>query len=117
MRKIRTLIIIGGILLILSACSTAPVNKEYYDIELFMTYSEVVSIIGEPDQIVDTCPGMPWNLTYYEWIFNDGNKLQVRLEYPGKYGDQKDPKNRRSYPDDWVVAHCVIVNESFAPAS
>ena len=113
MRKIRAIVIILGIMLTLSSCSAAPAEKKYYDIELYMTYSEVVALIGEPDNIFDTSPGMPGNETYYEWEINDGNKLQLRLHYPGKY----DRKDNFKYPDDYVVAYCIIYNESFAPTS
>ena len=83
MRKIRAIVIILGIMQILTACSTAPADKKYYDIELYMTYSEVVALIGEPDNIVDASL-VPWDENYiYEWKFIDGNKLQLRLQYPG----------------------------------
>ena len=115
MRKISAIVIILGIMLTLSSCSAAPAEKKYYDIELYMSYSEVVALIGEPDNIFDDSPGMPWNETYYEWEFNDGNKLQLKLEYPGKRVDPLDKKNQPEYPNDYVVAHCIIINESFAP--
>lgn len=113
MRKIRAIVIILGIMQILTACSTAPADKKYYDIELYMTYSEVVALIGEPDNIVDASL-VPWDENYiYEWKFIDGNKLQLRLQYPGK----RDKENNHKYPNDFVVAHCIIINETFAPTS
>lgn len=113
MRKIRAIVIILGIMLTLSSCSRVPHEKKYYDVQLYMSYSEVVALIGEPDSIFDTSPGMPWNETYYEWKLNDGNKLQLRLQYPGK----RDKENNPKYPNDYVVAHCIIINETFAPTS
>ena len=79
-----------------------------------MTYSEVVQLIGEPDKIAETYPnGRPF---CYEWKLKDGNTLQIRLEYPGTYIN-RDRERSRKYPDDFVVAHCIIINESLVPTT
>lgn len=114
MCKLRVIILSLGIILVLTSCTTVPFDKQYYNIELYMTYSEVVKLIGEPDEIVETDPHMPWNVTYYEWNLKDGNTLQIRLEYPGTYSNrERSPKN----PDDFVVGHCIIINESLVPTT
>lgn len=116
MRKLHAIVIALEIMLILTSCAMAPSDKEYYNIELYMTYSEVVKLIGEPDEISETAPNMPWSVTYYEWEFDDGNKLQIYLEYPGEHVEPLDKtKKHPRYPNDYVVAHCIIINKAFVP--
>lgn len=99
---------------ILTGCSVADCSDaDYTDIEIHMTYSEVVAILGEHDNIYDTYPGYPYNTKYYVWNFDDGNKLYVHLGYPGVYGEGPKPK----YPDDYVVHYYYVVNESLLPTT
>ena len=109
------IIVLLIISLFLTACSDAEyLDADYTDIEIHMTYSEVVDILGEQDSIYETYPGYSYNTRYYVWNFDDGNMLYVHLGYPGAYmNDIYNPM----YPDDYVVHYYYVVNESLVPTT
>lgn len=110
-----TIIVLLIITLLFTACSTGESSAaDYTDIELHMTYSEVVRVLGEPDEIYNTFPGHFYNTKYYVWHFDDGNKLYILLHYPGEYMDDI---NNPTYPDDYVVYSYFVVNETLFPTT